>query len=158
VGLSHGGFRVGGVTVMPIYDGYRYVDARALRDKTVDDWRPHRQFVANQLRLRMDYGGFLVTTAGHVIIVDPGVALPNALDSGHFFESLWALSVRPAEVTHVVFTHRHMDHIQNTVAGAGPRSRWHATCVTRLTGRSSGPARSPGQVATSIAGRRSSNS
>lgn len=47
MGLSRGGFGVGDVAVMPIYDGYRYVDARALRDKTVDDWRPHRQFVAS---------------------------------------------------------------------------------------------------------------
>jgi len=115
-GAETGGFLVGDVAVTPVYDGYRYVDAHALFDKTEEDWRPHRQFADDQLRLRMDYGGFLLRTSRHLIVVDPGAAPPNAIDGGHFFQSLRALGVDPGEVTHVVFTHLHMDHVRNAVA------------------------------------------
>jgi glyoxylase-like metal-dependent hydrolase (beta-lactamase superfamily II) len=114
-GAEIGGFLVGEVAVSPVYDGYRYVDAHALYDKTEDDWRPHRQFTDDQLRLRMDYGGFLLRTSRHLIVVDPAAAPRSAIDGGHFFHSLRALGAAPAEVTDVVFTHLHMDHIENSV-------------------------------------------
>ena len=108
--------RVGDLSITAINDGYRYADARGLFDRTEEDWRPHRNYVDDALQLRLEYGGFLVRTPHSLVLVDPGCSPSTAIDSGHFFESLRATGVDPTEVTHVVFTHLHLDHVGSAVA------------------------------------------
>ena len=58
-------------------------------------------------------GGFLVRSAERVAIVDAGVGQSPVplLTGGAFLESLASHGVTPEEVTDVVFTHLHRDHI-----------------------------------------------
>jgi glyoxylase-like metal-dependent hydrolase (beta-lactamase superfamily II) len=109
------GLSVGEVSIIPIYDGFRYADVRTMFDRTVDDWRPHRDYVDDQLRLRLEYGALLVRTGDSLVLVDPGCAPGNALDGGHLFESLRTAGLTPTDITHVIFTHLHMDHVGSAV-------------------------------------------
>ncbi|WP_246106609.1 MBL fold metallo-hydrolase [Pseudonocardia kunmingensis] len=63
--------------------------------------------------LHLDLGGFLVRTGERTVLVDAGV---GTIDNGKyagggFLDSLRAHGVAPVDVTDVVFTHLHFDHV-----------------------------------------------
>lgn len=64
-------------------------------------------------RLEFTLGGFLVRTGDRVILVDTGA---GTIDNGQYrggqlLDSLRACGVTPDDVTDVVFTHPHFDHV-----------------------------------------------
>lgn len=64
---------------------------------------------------------FLLLVAGKVVLVDAGAGPPGASaagwfdDPGHLVDELAQTGLRPADVTHVVLTHLHVDHVGWTV-------------------------------------------
>ena len=61
----------------------------------------------------VNFGGFLVRTPAHTIVVDTGIgggALPE-LPIGSFPERLRVAGVAPEDVDTVIFTHLHFDHV-----------------------------------------------
>ena len=60
----------------------------------------------------IEMGGFLVRTDEHLVLVDTGIG-PHAVPerTGMFMRNLAAHGVRPSEVTDVVLTHLHFDHL-----------------------------------------------
>jgi glyoxylase-like metal-dependent hydrolase (beta-lactamase superfamily II) len=63
--------------------------------------------------LHLDLGGFLIRTGDRTVLVDAGV---GTIDNGKyagggFLDSLRGLGVTPDEVTDVLFTHLHFDHV-----------------------------------------------
>ena len=104
---------VGNIAVDPVTDGrarFRATDAYA---NTSEDWEPHRAFLSEDGMLEFAVGGFLVRSRDRTVVVDAGVgSRPVAgFDGGRFLASLAALGVDPSEVTDVVFTHLHFDHV-----------------------------------------------
>jgi glyoxylase-like metal-dependent hydrolase (beta-lactamase superfamily II) len=104
---------IGAISVEPVTDGvarFRATDAYA---NTEADWEPHRAFLTDDGMLEFAVGGFLVRSGDRVVLVDVGVgSRPIAgFDGGRFLESLAALGTDPGDVTDVVFTHLHFDHV-----------------------------------------------
>jgi glyoxylase-like metal-dependent hydrolase (beta-lactamase superfamily II) len=106
--------KVGDLRIDPVMDGWgAFPPTRAFRGTTEQDWIPHRDLLDGEGRLRFSMGGFLVRGAGRVTLVDLGLGPRSFLgiEGGRMLDSLAALGVSPAEVTDVVFTHLHFDHI-----------------------------------------------
>src|SRR6202011_6286538 len=76
-------------------------------------WSPHQGLLSPDGMLEFALGGFLVRTAGRTVLIDTGVgARPiGPFVGGRLLDSLSALGVTPADVTDVVFTHLHFDHV-----------------------------------------------
>ena len=77
------------------------------------DWAPHRGLLAEDGMLEMALGGFLMRTNGRVVVVDTGVGdmTRGPFQGGEFLNSLAGYGVEPADVTDVVLTHLHFDHV-----------------------------------------------
>jgi len=107
--------KVGAIDVRPVYDGVgkEKADEVLTRPGVPDAWACHPDAVDEHGVLRFDLGGFLVRTGDRAILVDAGVGtIDNGkYAGGRFLESLQALGVAPTDVTDVVFTHLHFDHV-----------------------------------------------
>ena len=114
-----------------------------------DDWAPHRDLLADDGTLELVFGGFLIRGAGdRVILVDGGVGPPAARHRGDrrspAREPGRRSGVAPGDVTDVLFTHLHFDHIGWASSTACPRSRTRPTAATGATGTTStAPTRTP---------------
>jgi glyoxylase-like metal-dependent hydrolase (beta-lactamase superfamily II) len=78
------------------------------------DWADHRAFLDDEGRLEMPVGAFVVRAGDRVVLVDAGygpVAPPTVQDGGRLLASLANAGVEPADITDVVLTHLHADHI-----------------------------------------------
>ena len=104
--------QVGDVTIEGVSDGSLPAPPTLLFNKTDRDWLQHSQFLDEDGMLPIDMGGFLVRAGDRLVLVDTGIG-PHAdpVRTGAFMESLAALGVRPAEITDVVLTHLHFDHL-----------------------------------------------
>ncbi|MBO1420452.1 MBL fold metallo-hydrolase [Streptomyces sp. FH025] len=107
--------KVGDVEVLAVADGVGVeVAAEILSRPGVEDaWACHGHHLEADGTLQLPLGGFLVRTAGRTVLVDAGV---GPVDDGRYrggglLDSLAALGTAPEDVTDVVFTHLHFDHI-----------------------------------------------
>ena len=106
--------RVGSIDVQPVLDGEgRFSPTRAFRGTTDEQWAVHRDLLDADGMLGFAMGGFLVRSGDRVVLVDLGLGPRSfmGIQGGALLESLGALGVQPADVTDVVFTHLHADHI-----------------------------------------------
>jgi glyoxylase-like metal-dependent hydrolase (beta-lactamase superfamily II) len=75
-------------------------------------WGPYRHFLNAEGNLPLDFGAFLVRGRGRMVLIDAGAGPDHSsLPAGHLLESLASLGVRPDEISDVIFTHLHADHI-----------------------------------------------
>ena len=111
--------RVGDLEILPVHDGAARMPATAAfaagggRGSSEEDWAPHAEFLDDEGKLELALGGFLIRTAGRTVLVDAGVGRINdgTFTGGKLLESLAAFGVAPEDVTDVVFTHLHFDHV-----------------------------------------------
>jgi glyoxylase-like metal-dependent hydrolase (beta-lactamase superfamily II) len=105
--------RVGDIDIVPVSDGTGALPPSMLFTASDSDWAPHRRFLDSAGLLPLELGGFLVRGAGdHIALVDLGLGpLGAALGLGRFRDALEALGVAPADITDVLLTHLHIDHI-----------------------------------------------
>jgi glyoxylase-like metal-dependent hydrolase (beta-lactamase superfamily II) len=90
-------------------------------------------------------GGYLIRHGSRTIVVDTGIG-PQAkypFVAGGFRSALVATGVARAEVTDVIFSHLHFDHIGWAASTAVPTSPTPPTASTGAT-RSTTAARAPG--------------
>jgi glyoxylase-like metal-dependent hydrolase (beta-lactamase superfamily II) len=79
---------------------------------TPDDWEPHRELLTDDGLLPLPMGGFLVETGNRKVLVDAGLGEPTPLEGfGNLLSNLRANAVEPTDITDVVFTHLHFDHV-----------------------------------------------
>ena len=108
--------KVGDIEVLPVVDGLGREVAREVLHREGaggDPWACHGEYLDGQGRLGLTLGGFLVRSADRTIIVDAGAGPINngKYAGGGFLDSLRAYGVAPADVTDVLFTHLHFDHV-----------------------------------------------
>ena len=105
--------RVGDIDVTPVRDGAGALPPSLLFAKSEEEWEPHRRFLDANGMVPMEVGGFLLRgIGGRVALVDVGLGpLGLALGMGKFLDNLRALGVAPEDVTDVLLTHLHLDHI-----------------------------------------------
>ena len=115
--------RVGDLEIQPVLDGVaRIAPTEAYRMGGVEpagrggdesDWAPHRSLLTDDGMLEIALGGFLVRTGDRLVLVDTGIGELEAgpLAGGRLLDGLAALGVKPDDVTDVVLTHLHFDHV-----------------------------------------------
>ena len=112
--------RVGDIEVTPVHDGCWWLDPGPMYDRTDEDWLPHRQFLNDEGKLPCQIGGFLVQTGDRRILVDTGAGAVNDPSAGQLLVSLAALGFQPGDITDVLLTHLHFDHVGWASDGARP--------------------------------------
>src|SRR5438876_6835558 len=112
--------QIGNLTIEPVHDGTMRAPVSASRGTTVEQWAPHRQFLDADGMLEFALGGFLIRTPGErVVLVDAGIgdrsgaimSGSGTFQGGAMLNNLAALGVQPEQVTDVIFTHLHFDHV-----------------------------------------------
>lgn len=78
-----------------------------------DPWDDHTELLTEDGNLELSVGGYLIRTGDRNILVDAGVGtIDNGkYRGGQFLESLKSHGLDPADITDVVFTHLHFDHV-----------------------------------------------
>jgi glyoxylase-like metal-dependent hydrolase (beta-lactamase superfamily II) len=80
---------------------------------TDEDWQLHRDLMDENGMLRFTMGGFLLRRADRTVLVDVGLGKEElmGIKCGALEDNLRATGAAPADVTDVVFTHLHIDHV-----------------------------------------------
>jgi glyoxylase-like metal-dependent hydrolase (beta-lactamase superfamily II) len=123
---------IGSVAITPLSDGELRIPPDGLLNKRADEWPPG--FLDTQGLMGVNFGGFLVRTPDHLIVIDTGIgggSLPE-LPIGSFPERLAAAGVEPADVDTVIFTHLHFDHVGWSTDGQRPlfaRAQHHTHAI-----------------------------
>jgi glyoxylase-like metal-dependent hydrolase (beta-lactamase superfamily II) len=106
---------VGTIRIESILDGVLASPAAEMlvRPGVDDPWGPHQGLIGVDGMLHLPVGGFLVRTADRLVLVDAGLGPFDRDDmrSGALLDSLRATGVSPSEITDVVLTHLHFDHV-----------------------------------------------
>lgn len=107
--------KIGALTIEPVYDGYGQEPAREVLTQpgVSDPWACHDHVLDADGNLRLTLGGFLLCTGDRTVLIDAGVGTINndKYHGGQFLQNLRELGVAPEDVTDVVFTHLHFDHV-----------------------------------------------
>jgi glyoxylase-like metal-dependent hydrolase (beta-lactamase superfamily II) len=115
--------QIGDLEVLSVFDGStRFRPTHAYRagptgykGGDLADWQPHREFIEDGY-IEMAFGGYLIRGAGdRLLLVDGGIGpveheqIPDT--GGELLRSLASIGVRSEDITDVLFTHLHFDHI-----------------------------------------------
>jgi glyoxylase-like metal-dependent hydrolase (beta-lactamase superfamily II) len=97
----------------PVSDTFSTIGGPVGRDPG-EAWEAHRYLLDDDGELEGAMGGFLIRGADqHLTLVDLGLGEHEVMgrSAGRMLDSLAELDVRPEDITDVVFTHLHLDHI-----------------------------------------------
>jgi glyoxylase-like metal-dependent hydrolase (beta-lactamase superfamily II) len=112
-GADHYTFRVGDIDVTALSDGTVPQDLHALLRNTTaqkTDALLHDAFLSNPAEVSIT--AFLFRDAGHTVLVDTGAGeLFGPGYGAKLVESLASIQVSPADITDVLITHAHSDHM-----------------------------------------------
>lgn len=117
---------IGAFEILPVIDGTMQVPATAAFPKTSDaDWVPHRDLLDGDGMLSMSLGGFLIRggPSDRVVLVDLGLGsyeMGGRQLGGAMLDNLASYGLKPADVTDVVFSHLHLDHVGWATEGSRP--------------------------------------
>jgi glyoxylase-like metal-dependent hydrolase (beta-lactamase superfamily II) len=115
--------RVGDLDILPVLDGvarlspseaYRTGGGEAPGRGAEDaDWAPHRSFLADDGMLELAIGGFLARSGDRLVLIDTGLGemQRGAFLGGQLLSGLAAAGVQPPDITDVILTHLHFDHV-----------------------------------------------
>ena len=106
--------QVGDIRIDAVLDGTAWFEPTLVfRGSTPEQWEAHRSLLNEDGKLGFSMGGFLVRGGGHTTLIDLGLGPKSFLgiEGGRFLTALAELGVGVEDVTDVVFTHLHFDHI-----------------------------------------------
>lgn len=116
-GASHYTFRVGDVEITSLSDGTVPQDLHVLLHSTTNaktDALLHDAFLSNPVEASIN--AFLFRDSGHVVLVDTGAGdFFGPGYGGKLIESLASVNVGPSQITDVLLTHAHDDHMGGLV-------------------------------------------
>jgi len=106
--------KIGDIELTPLIDGEFAAPAtQAYPSTTEADWEPHRRWLTHDGKIEMSIGCFLIRTAGRLVLVDAGLGtleIPT-FTGGRLLDELAKIDLTPDDITDVVFTHLHFDHV-----------------------------------------------
>ena len=106
--------RIGDIELFALTDGtLKNKPTDAYATTTDADWEPHQRWLTHDGMLELPIGCFLIRTNGRVVLVDAGlgtIKIPG-FNGGRLLEELTASHTKPEDVTDVIFTHLHFDHV-----------------------------------------------
>jgi glyoxylase-like metal-dependent hydrolase (beta-lactamase superfamily II) len=106
--------QVGDFQVDHVVDGEgRFKPKATFPGSTDEQWAMHQHLLDEGGMLPFTMGGFLVRGGDRTVLIDAGLG-PGELmgiTAGALLDNLGALGVAPGDVTDVVFTHLHIDHV-----------------------------------------------
>jgi glyoxylase-like metal-dependent hydrolase (beta-lactamase superfamily II) len=126
--------KIGEIEILPVIDGTVSLPPRRVygmkdviegqRGYDIADWEPHKYLLDGDGKVELTQGGYLVLTGDRVVLIDAGIADLGfgPFRGGQMLESLQALGYAPSDVTDVILTHLHADHIEPG-PGQPPRER-----------------------------------
>ena len=97
--------QLGALEIVPVHDGSFRVPADGLLNRA-----PHADWLDDDGLLQIDLGGYLVRADGRLLLIDLGMG-PVDEPNGQLLNSLARLGLAPADITDVLLTHLHFDHI-----------------------------------------------
>jgi glyoxylase-like metal-dependent hydrolase (beta-lactamase superfamily II) len=106
--------RIGDIEIVALQDGEAKVSPTDAYAGTTDsDWAPHRRWLTHDGLLDIPIGCFLIRTGDRRVLVDAGLGpySGNGFTGGRLLDELGAHGVRPRDITDVVLTHLHFDHV-----------------------------------------------
>jgi glyoxylase-like metal-dependent hydrolase (beta-lactamase superfamily II) len=109
--------RIGTFEILPVIDGEMKANPTLAFGKTTEaDWAPHRDLLDAEGMLTMCLGGFLIRGGpeNRVVLVDLGLGhfeMGGRQLGGKMLENLATYGLAPADVTDVMFSHLHLDHV-----------------------------------------------
>jgi len=107
---------VGGLTVLSLIDGFASVDAREIIYKPEfngDPWAAHSDLLTDDGKLEMTMGAYLVVSGDRRVLIDAGLGnlSRGSFHGGAMLRSLAVAGFGPEDITDVVLTHLHFDHV-----------------------------------------------
>lgn len=121
--------KIGEMQIDSLIDGEFRLDHREMylgdNPPTDEDWGPYKRFLDPVTgELVGTVGGYLVRFGDRVALVDngygPKLEGQTVFDCGALRSALWAAGVNSLEVTDLLFTHLHLDHIGWTTIDGKP--------------------------------------
>ena len=107
--------RVGDISVVGIFDGIGKEVAREVlkNPEKPDAWECHGELLDPQGNLEFTLGGYLLLAGDRKVLIDTGVGTirNDKYEGGLFLESLRQQGVEASDITDVLFTHLHFDHV-----------------------------------------------
>jgi glyoxylase-like metal-dependent hydrolase (beta-lactamase superfamily II) len=115
--------KIGEIEILPVIDGTVSLSPRRVygmkeiipgqRGYDVADWEPHKYLLDSDGKVELTQGGYLVLVGDRIVLIDAGIADLGfgPFGGGQMLESLRALGYEPSDVTDVVMTHLHADHM-----------------------------------------------
>jgi glyoxylase-like metal-dependent hydrolase (beta-lactamase superfamily II) len=106
--------QLGDFRVDHIIDGSgRFKPTRSFAGSTDEQWAAHRYLLDEDGRLGFTMGCFLIRGGDRVVLIDAGLGPGEmmGIHAGAMLDNLREAGVTASDVTDVVFTHLHMDHI-----------------------------------------------
>lgn len=110
--------KVGEITVTPVVDSVVRMDpAKGYDAMSIADWSRHPALLDEDGLLHLTLGGYVVRTGDRIILIDAGVGPEDVpgknatMPGGRMLDNLRESGTDPDEVTDVVFTHLHLDHV-----------------------------------------------
>jgi glyoxylase-like metal-dependent hydrolase (beta-lactamase superfamily II) len=105
---------LGDFRVDHVIDGAgRFRPTRLFAGSTDEQWATHRELLDADGRLPITMGGFLIRGRDRVMLIDAGFGPGEfmGIQAGALLDNLRAIGVAPDEVTDLLFTHLHIDHV-----------------------------------------------
>ena len=105
------------ITAIP--DGGAYIIATTMYPPSASEkWAKHKDLTDEEQRVIVTLGGFLIETGDRKILMDLGYG-PQVVDfpgfgpfiGGSYLENLKKAGVTPEDITDVIYTHLHCDHV-----------------------------------------------
>ena len=121
-----GSFRVGQIIVTQLSDGV-VVEPRANWFNGIDPacWMPAVGIDSPDTPLPVNFGGFLIQSAGSTTLFDCGIGpmaetmFPGIREGGNLLHRLAEVGVSPDDIDRVVISHLHLDHCGHLLTPAG---------------------------------------
>ena len=106
--------KIGALEITPLVDGEFSAKPTDMYPSTTEiDWEPHKRWLKHDGTLELSIGCFLVRTGDRRILVDAGLGTIKApgFTGGRLIDELAKVDLKPDDITDVVFTHLHFDHV-----------------------------------------------
>src|SRR5688572_25253551 len=109
--------KVGSITIIPLSDGgFQMPAANFMPSVSAEQWAPYKEYLTDDQSVPLNFGAFLVREGDTWTLVDTGYGSRDQSPGGKLLGELEKARLGPDDISRVIITHLHPDHIGgNTV-------------------------------------------